>query len=930
MWGTCASAFATRGVALRICTFILLTAVARPLLAACPLSESAPISQLRSDIARLASQGQRPDAMSCLQREIARRESADPQLAADLRLELAKLMDDAGEFAGAKKQLEQALPVFEQGGRRTSLAEATRRLGWAEYRLGDYTSAEAHVRHALQLHIAANGPQDIEVGRALNSLGVVLRDRGEYDSAERTLNDALAIATARSDHDHQDLSAVTHNNLAGLWYYRSDFRRAIEQYDEARRLFIATSGERTVDVAMVYNNLAYLYQEVGSYPDAERWYALALPLKTELFGPDHPTVASTIANIGLLADTRGQPDVAREHYERALSIYVRSLGEKHPNVASVDTMLGELELRAGNAQKARESLEHAVAIREQANGPESTWVAEALNSLGPAYQALGRPAEARATLERSIVIAVPGGEAQLLWKAYAAYADVLERQDAHGAAVFFGKQAVNIIQEMRAGLASMSTPIQRSFLAAREPTYRLLADRLISLGRIPEAQQVLNMLKEEEYLDYLRSRSSAEDLGATRAGFTPVERTVASELSRASDTLKHAKDSRARSAARATLADVVRRANTALATRTATPPAPPAAASSTADSIAPGTAAIRYAVMPDGVRILAATTMRQWQSDAPLSTPELNKRVFAFRQQLQNPRSDPRAQGRELYDQLFAPLVANLEAEGVRRLVLIEDGTLRYLPFAALFDGERYLIERYELIIATPVIRAAAHSTTPTRDRIAAFGVTKSAPGFGPLPRVATELDRIVRRDASDRLGVLPGIVALDDDFTAVRFREALAAGFPSVHVASHFVFRPGAVGESYLLLGGGKHLTLDELRSVQYPLRNVQLLTLSACETAVGQPDANGREFESFGVLAQRQGARAVLATLWPVADLSTANFMGRFYRERSAAGSSATALRQTQLAFLSRDDNKALAPFRHPFYWAPYVLMGSNSPGN
>jgi len=72
------------------------------------------------------------------------------------------------------------------------------------------------------------------------------------------------------------------------------------------------------------------------------------------------------------------------------------------------------------------------------------------------------------------------------------------------------------------------------------------------------------------------------------------------------------------------------------------------------------------------------------------------------------------------------------------------------------------------------------------------------------------------------------------------------------------------------------------------------------------------------------------VLATLWPVADLSTANFMGRFYRERLAAGSSVTALRQAQLAFLSRADAKALAPFRHPFYWAPYVLMGSNSPGH
>jgi len=200
------------------------------------LSETAPISQLRADVARLASQGQRPDAISCLQREVTRHESADAQLAGDLRLELGKLLDDAGQFADAKSQLERAVRVFEQGARRAPLAEATRRLGWAEYRLGDYTSAEAHLRHALELHIATNGPTNIEVGRALNSLGVVLRDRGQYDSAERTLNDALAIATARTDHDHQDLSAVTHNNLAGLWYYRSDFRRAIEsQHCHQRR-----------------------------------------------------------------------------------------------------------------------------------------------------------------------------------------------------------------------------------------------------------------------------------------------------------------------------------------------------------------------------------------------------------------------------------------------------------------------------------------------------------------------------------------------------------------------------------------------------------------------------------------------------------------------------------------------------------------------
>src|SRR6185312_11667245 len=157
------------------CICVLFAVVAAPAFAACPVSETAPIAQLRADVARLAAQGQRPDAISCLQREIARREPTDAQLAADLRIDLGKLFDDAGDFANAKSQFALALRAFEQSARRAPLAEATRRLGWAEYRLGDYTSAEAHLRHAVELHITANGPKSLEVGRALNSLGVVLR-----------------------------------------------------------------------------------------------------------------------------------------------------------------------------------------------------------------------------------------------------------------------------------------------------------------------------------------------------------------------------------------------------------------------------------------------------------------------------------------------------------------------------------------------------------------------------------------------------------------------------------------------------------------------------------------------------------------------------------------------------------------------------------
>jgi len=100
--------------------------------------------------------------------------------------------------------------------------------------------------------------------------------------------------------------------------------------------------------------------------------------------------------------------------------------------------------------------------------------------------------------------------------------------------------------------------------------------------------------------------------------------------------------------------------------------------------------------------------------------------------------------------------------------------------------------------------------------------------------------------------------------------------------------------------------------------LQGVALLALSACDTAVGQPGATGREFESFGVLAQRQGARAVLATLWPVSDLSTASFMARLYREHGR--DTAAALRHAPGAL-----HAGQRDWRRRRHLAPSLLLGA-----
>jgi CHAT domain-containing protein len=182
---------------------------------------------------------------------------------------------------------------------------------------------------------------------------------------------------------------------------------------------------------------------------------------------------------------------------------------------------------------------------------------------------------------------------------------------------------------------------------------------------------------------------------------------------------------------------------------------------------------------------------------------------------------------------------------------------------------------------------------------------------------------------------VLPGEVHLDQEFTAARLRDALDMAYPVLHVASHFVFEPGTESNSFLLLGDGSRLTLLQMKESDLDFRNVDLITLSACDTAVGGgKDANGQEIEGFGALAQKQGAKGVIATLWPVADESTGLLMQNFYRLRESGRlTKAEALRQAQLALIGARGTAetgggaagAKSAYAHPYFWAPFILMGN-----
>ncbi|HEX8781823.1 MAG TPA: CHAT domain-containing protein [Steroidobacteraceae bacterium] len=295
------------------------------------------------------------------------------------------------------------------------------------------------------------------------------------------------------------------------------------------------------------------------------------------------------------------------------------------------------------------------------------------------------------------------------------------------------------------------------------------------------------------------------------------------------------------------------------------------------------------------------------------------------------------AAARTLFRELIAPISSTLALADIHDLVLMPDDVLRYVPFAALQDGQRYLIESFAVSVVTPAAPARGSPPGEVSRTAAALGVSRTPDGQAWLPNVPAELHRVVRQSPSDRYGALPGIILLDRAFTREAARQVLASGYPVVHIASHFVFRPTSLADSYLLLGDGTHLTLERIKDNTWPLRDVEILTLSACDTAIGDADADGREIESFAAVVQRQGVRSVLASLWSVPDLSTSVLMAKFYatlaRSRDSDAAHAAAIRAAQLLLLRGPDRGSLAsdqatahsPYADPYYWAGFVLLRS-----
>lgn len=268
---------------------------------------------------------------------------------------------------------------------------------------------------------------------------------------------------------------------------------------------------------------------------------------------------------------------------------------------------------------------------------------------------------------------------------------------------------------------------------------------------------------------------------------------------------------------------------------------------------------------------------------------------------------------KKLYDWLIRPVADELALHQIKTLVFVLDGPLRNVPMAALYDGQQYLVEKYAIAI-NPSLQLLAErrsSLPPGKVKALLGGLSQATQGFSPLPAVELELAAIAAQ--------IPTETLLNQAFTADALKEEMVkTPFPVIHLATHGQFSSNPE-ETFILTWDDK-IKIKDLQNILRQRRQqtppLELLVLSACQTAEG----DNRATLGLAGMAVRSGARSTLATLWSVNDQSTAVFMAEFYRQLNQPHTTkAEAERLGQIKLLK--DPK----YRHPFYWAPFVLVGN-----
>jgi CHAT domain-containing protein len=330
------------------------------------------------------------------------------------------------------------------------------------------------------------------------------------------------------------------------------------------------------------------------------------------------------------------------------------------------------------------------------------------------------------------------------------------------------------------------------------------------------------------------------------------------------------------------------------------------------DTLSKTTAVIYPIIFPDRTDLLVSLPTGLKRVSVEVSATQLTQEIRSFRRKLETRTTrEYLLHAQQLYDWMLRSLEPDFATHKIDTLVFVPDGPLRTIPMAALHDGKQFLIKKFAVATTPGLNLTDPRPLDREKVKLLAGGLTESTQGYPPLPHVKRELQSIHTMYGGDQL--------VNKDFVIIGLEKELKERPVSIlHIASHGRFEKD-VAHSFVLAYDDK-LTMERLDEFiglfKFRQEPLELLILSACETAVG----DDRAALGLAGIAIKAGARSALATLWSINDQASSDLITEFYQQLREPGvSKAVALQRAQVKMLSD------LAYEHPAYWSPFLLLNN-----
>lgn len=798
---------------------------------------------------------------------------AEDAKSADQEREQGQAEFRRGAFPNAVLNWYEAARLYEAEGKSREQAQVLNYLGQALYQVGRYKDAGSVLAKSIGLARKIND-RSLEAG-GLGRIGAVYFLLGQNKQAEESLNDGLKISR---ELEQSTLTATLLNDLGNVLAAEGRNAAAVGAYTESS-ILAKGSGNQSLGVTAMINAAKASVQErlyenakarldlasaevqamEDSHDKAFALLNLGIGYDTFLAGLD-PSSSGETANRQTAPGSRGlelRPGAGQELPPPAEES-TATQGEQNPEVAQPSPSATESIAFPKDElmRSAAGAFWGAIQVSSKIDDPRTS--SYAWGYLGRLYEREQRTEEALDLTRRAILASQKVRAPESLYRWHWQTARLLKAQGKIDDAILAYQRAIQTLQPIRPEMV-VGQGRQRSFYQTTRPLYLELTDLLLTQApTVTDPKQAQALLVEAQ--DTLESFKAAELQDYFR------DECVAQAQTRSTSLVQGVKS----------------------------------------------TAIVYPVVLPDRLELLVGLANGLKQYAVPVTSKQLTKEVRAFRLALETRTNDLYlTHAKQLYEWVIRPIEGDLLAAGVETLVFVPDGPLRTIPMAALHDGTQFLINRYAVALTPGLQLTDPRPIDRSKVRFFSAGLTEAVQGFPALPNVGKELSAIH--------GLYGGAQLLNDQFRAQQVERNLKdEPVNVVHLASHGMVQ-GDVSKSFILTFDDK-ITMDQLGQLvglfQYRQSPLELLTLSACETAAG----DDRAALGLAGMAVKAGARSALATLWFIDDQATSDLVSEFYSQlRDPSISKAVALQRAQVKMLQD-------PVRqHPSYWAPFLLINN-----